>query len=177
MNMKNNCVRTKGDTLPTKIITQRCILAVLAPGFDEADTINLLTVLRQAGLCVKSMGMTRGLVSGAYGICLMPDLTFSDLDNLSKTTSFSAAILPENKRCLARLEADPRLHNFLRQVLAQGGQIVAGVEGRQFLKKIFVGEPGLFGSGNGEESLLLPWEPAEALARDLLNRMMQPSRL
>jgi len=143
------------------------------------DTISLISILRQAGLCVKSMGMTRGLVRGAYGICLMPDLTLSDLDDLAKTITFGAAILPENKQCLVRLEADPRLHNFLHQVLAQGGQIVAGVEGRQFLKKIFVGDPKLIGSSNGAESLLLlrgSGQSLEALARDLVQSMEQSLR-
>ena len=170
----------KGNLLPTKTLLQRCILTVIAPGFDEADTIKLISILRQAGLCVKSMGMTSGLVSGAYGVCLMPDLTLSDLDSLAKTMTFSAVILPENRQCLARLEADPRLHNFLRQVWSQGGRIVAGAEGRQFLKTISAGDPGLFGSSNGGEPLLLPrdqGQPIEALARDLLHRMGQPAQI
>jgi hypothetical protein len=111
----------KGDTLSTKIVFQRCILAILAQGFDETDTINLISILRQAGLCVKSMGMTSGLVSGAYGVCLTPDLTLSDLDGLAKTMTFSAVILPENRQCLTKLETDPRLHNFLRQVGSHTG--------------------------------------------------------
>jgi hypothetical protein len=165
--------------LSTKTIIQRCILTIIAQGFDEADTISLISILRQAGLCIKSVGMTSGLVSGAYGVCLMPDLTLSDLDSLAKTMAVGAVVLPENKQCLSRLEADPRLHNFLRQVWAQGGQIVAGVEGMQFLKKISVGDPGLFGSNDGGEPLLLPRDQGQsigALARDLLQRMGQPSR-
>ncbi|MGC1376211.1 MAG: DJ-1/PfpI family protein [Anaerolineales bacterium] len=170
----------KEDIMRTKNAFQRCILTVIAQGFDEAETISLISMLRQAGLCVKSMGMTSGLVSGAYGICLMPDLTLSDLDSLSKMTTFSAVILPENRQCLARLEADPRLHNFLRQVLTQGGCIVAGAEGRQFLKKIPIGDIGLFRSSNGGEPLLLPrdqGQSVETLARDLVFRMGQPARL
>jgi putative intracellular protease/amidase len=166
--------------LPTKTTVQACILIIIAHGFHEADTIGLISILRQAGLCVKSMGMTSGLVSGAYGVCLMPDLILSDLNNLVKTTRFSAVVLPENKQCLARLEADPRLHNFLRQVLAQAGHIVASAEGRQFLKKISVGDPGLFGSNNGSEALLLPREhgqPIEALAQNILHRVGQPLRI
>ncbi|MGC1375582.1 MAG: DJ-1/PfpI family protein [Anaerolineales bacterium] len=166
--------------MPTKTALQKCILTIIAQGFDEADTVSLISILRQAGLCVKSMGMTSGLVSGAYGICLMPDLTLSDLDSLAKTMTFSAVILPENRQCLSRLEADPRLHNFLRQVLAQGDRIIAGAEGRRFLKTISVGDPGLFGSNSGGEPLLLPrdqGQPIEVFARDLLLRMGQPSRI
>ena len=166
--------------MPTKTALQKCILTIIAPGFEEAYTISLISILRQAGLCVKSVGMTSGLVSGAYGVCLVPDLILSDLDSLSKTTTFSAVILPENRQCLSRLEADPRLHNLLQQVCAQGGRIVAGTEGRLFLKTISAGDPGLFGSNNGGELLLLPQDQGqsvEMLARDLLHQMGQPSRV
>lgn len=135
--------------------------------------MSVISILRQAGLCVKSMGMTSGLVSGSYGISLMPDLTLSDLNNLAQTTKFSAVILPESKQCLARLETDPRLHNFLRQVWSQGCQIVVSANGKKFLKKISAGAPGLW-SNNGLPPLLLPREqgqPIEALARDLLYRI------
>jgi hypothetical protein len=108
----------------------------------------------------------------------MPDLTFSDLDYLRKTVSFNVVILPENKQSLARLESDPRLHNFLRHVIATQGRIVAGAEGRHFLKKLSVGVPGLGGS-NGEELLLLPREQGQSVemfARDLLYWLGQPVR-
>lgn|GEM_PF-1358931 len=165
--------------MPTKTVFQRCILSVVAHGFDEADTIRLITILRQAGLCVKSLGMTSGLVSGAYGIYLMPDLILSDLEDLVKIMSFGAVILPENQPCLSRLETDPRLHNFLRQVLVQGGQVIAGANGRQFLKKIAVTASGSVEGQNRGECLLLPHdfgEPLEAFTRDLLYRIGQRAR-
>ena len=161
-----------------KTTSQTCVLSIVAPGFDETETVSLISTLRQAGLCVKSVGATSGLVSGVYGICLMPDLTFSDLDCLTKTVTFGTVILPENRQCLARLESDPRLHNLIRQVLAAGGRIVAGAEGRQFLRKISIGVPGT-GSSSGIESLLLLREQGqsiEAFARDLLYSMGQPVR-
>lgn len=110
-----------------------CVLIITVHGFDEAETIGLICTLRRAGLCVKSAGVTSGLVSGAHGIFIMPDLTFSDLE--AKANSFGMVILPENKHCLSKLESDPRLHSFLRRLLSEGGLVVAGVEGRQFLRK------------------------------------------
>lgn len=166
--------------MSTKTIFQKCILVITTRGFDEVETIHLISVLREAGLCVKSLGATSGLVAGRYGIYLMPDLTFSDLDDLAKTSSASVVILPENRQCLIRLEADPRLHNFLRHLLAQGGQIVVGPEGRQFLKKTSVGDPGLFGSSNRHEPLLLLREHGqsiETLAHDLVYRIGEPLRV
>ncbi len=162
--------------MPAKIAPKEYVLTIITNGFEEVDTINLISILRRAGLCVKSIGITSGLVSGAHGICLMPDLTFSDLDFIAKMNSSCIIILPENRQCLSKLEADPRLHNFLRQTLRQGNQIVVGVQGRRFLKKISVGDPNLLGSNSGAESLLLPWDQGQSvasLARDLVHRMGQ----
>lgn len=163
----------------TKTGAQGCVLVIITQGFNEVDTINLISILRQAGLCAKSVATTSGLVNGAYGIRLMPDLTFSDLDYLAKTTPVCGVILPENRQSLARLETDPRLHNFLRQVVAQGGQIVMGADGRPFLKKLSIGDFGLFGSNNdGKPSLLLrePGQPVEELARSFILMAEQPSQ-
>jgi hypothetical protein len=170
----------KVDTLPTKNALQRCILVVVATGFEEAETVALISILRQSGLCIKSVGMTSGLVSGAYGLCLMPDLTLTDIDRLAETMSVSAVILPENKRCLTRLEADPRLHNLLKWAIAQKSIIAVGPEGVRFLRTVAAGDIGRMRSSNGDEPLLLrrePGESIEALAHDLARRLEQPLRL
>ena len=163
--------------MSTKTTPQTCILCIVTHGFDELETINLISTLRQAGLCIKIIAATSGLVSGTYGICLMPDLTFSDLDCLAKTVTFSAVILPENRQGLARLESDPRLHNLLHQVLASRGRIVAGSEGQQFLRKISIGVPGS-GSSSGEPLLLLreQGQSMDTFVRSLLYSMGQPLR-
>lgn len=109
--------------------TQRCVLMLIADGFEEAETIVLLSALRQAGLCVKCVGLTSGLVSSAHGVWLRPDLAFADLDPLLQTTAISLLILPRGKLCLARLEADPRVHKLLGRVIEQQGQIVTGPDG------------------------------------------------
>jgi hypothetical protein len=128
---------------------------------------------------MKSMGITKGLVSGAYGVCLMPDSNLADLDRLLKTMSFSMVILPENKQCLARMEADPRLHNLLSQVIAQKGQIAIGPEGMRFLRTIAAEDIGWVGSSNSDGPLLLireAGESIEAFAHDLVRRLKQPMR-
>lgn len=113
----------------TKASNHRCILIIIADGFDELETIIWLSKLRQAGLSVKSVGLTNGLVGGIHGIWLMPDLTFADLDHLLKTTAINLVVLPGGGQSLGRLEADPRVHKLLRQVIAQQGQIVTTTEG------------------------------------------------
>ena len=164
--------------MTAKITFQECILVVITQGFDEAGTVTLISTLRQAGLCVKSLAMTNGLIDGTYGICVMPDLTLSDLDNLSKTTVVRAVILPESEQCLARLEVDPRLHYFLRKVLSLGGNIVVNAAGRRFLRKTSVGDPSLLESNSGGEPLLLSWDqgqPVDELVHSFLHKVGQPS--
>ncbi len=166
--------------MTTKTALQECILVIIANGFDELSTITLITSLRQAGLCVKSLGMTNGLTNGAYGICLMPDLTIANLENTARATLFRAVILPESEQCLAKLEVDPRLHYFLQRLLSQGGQIRVNSAGRQFLKKISVGDPlGVLESNKGDEPLLLSRDQGQSIdlfTRDILHRMGQPAQ-
>jgi putative intracellular protease/amidase len=121
------------------------VLILISDGFEELETITWLTALRQAGLCVKTVGLTRGLVSGAYGIWLKPDLTFADLDHFLDTTSIRLVILPNGGQSLAGLEADPRVHKLLRQVVEQRGQIVTDPEGLPILRAAAV-----WGSESGE---------------------------
>ena len=112
-----------------KDLRQSCALVIVAEGFDESETIPILSLLRQAGLCVKSVGLTSGLVGSAHGVWIMPDLTLAELEQLNSTISVSVIILPDGRQSLARLEADPRVHRLLRQVVAQRGRIVTSREG------------------------------------------------
>lgn len=108
-----------------KDLTRRCVLILIADGFEETETITWLSLVRQAGLCIKSVGLTRGLVNGAHGISLKPDLALGELEPWLNTTAIRAVILPGGEASLARLEADPRTHRLLYWVVDQGGQIVA----------------------------------------------------
>ena len=59
---------------------QKCAVVIIAEGFDETATVCTLSLLREAGLSVKSVGLTSGLVGGSHGVWIMPDLTLGDLD-------------------------------------------------------------------------------------------------
>jgi putative intracellular protease/amidase len=165
------------NSLVSQDIRQRCVVVIVADGFEETETIILLSLLRQAGLCVKSVGLTSGSVSSAHGVQLVPDLTLADLDCLSNTTIISVVILPEGKQSLSRLEADPRVHRLLRQVIAQRGQIVTSCEGLRVLRAARVGidEPKECIDGQRMPVLLRePRQPLETFVRDLIRRLKQP---
>jgi hypothetical protein len=162
-------------TLFAKDVNQkRCALVVIADGFEEMEVTVFISILRQAGLCVKSVGLTSGLVGSAHGVWLMPDLTLIDLDRLTNITSISAVILPDGRQSMSRLETDPRVHRLLRQVVAQQGQIATSREGLRVLRAAAVwgNEPGEAGADQRMPVLLRePGQSLETFVRDLARRL------
>ena len=153
----------------------RCILMIMANGFEEIEAITLLSTLRQAGLCVKSVTLTSGLVGGAHGVWLMPDLALADLDRLLKTTPISLVILPAGKQSLTSLKMDPRVHRLLRQVVAQGGQIAAIPDGLVILQAADICPDTSTEVGPHQEGPILirdPTTPPQTFAQVLIRRLM-----
>jgi putative intracellular protease/amidase len=156
---------------------KKCALIIIADGFEETGVTVFLSLMRQAGLYVKSVGLTSGLISSVHGVWLMPDLTLTDLDLLINTTPISVIILPEGRQSLARLESDPRVHRLLRQVVAQRGKIVASQEGLRVLRAaaLWGSESGAGDDVRGRSVLLRePGQSVETFARDLMRKLMQP---
>jgi hypothetical protein len=148
-------------------------------GFEEWETIIPLCLLRQAGLYVKSVGLTSGLVSSAHGVWLMPDLTLADLDDWTNTMSISVVILPEGRQSLARLETDPRVHKLLRQVVARNGQIVTSREGLRVLRVAALWDDELEQADDDQRMPVLLREPGQALeafVQHLILGLEQPPR-
>lgn len=155
-----------------------CALLILADGFEEASTLGFLSVLRQAGLYVKSVALTSGLVGSIHGVWVMPDLTIADLDQLIATTFVSAVILPEGSQSLAKLAADPRVHRLLHQVAARRGYIVTSRAGLQVLQAAAVQANGKASDDHIARVLLRkPDQPPKAFAQDLIQRLKQPPRV
>jgi putative intracellular protease/amidase len=162
---------------PEESRQKKCALVVIADGFEETEATVFISLMRQAGLYVKSVGLTSGLISSARGVWLMPDLTLTDLDLLINSTPVSVIILPEGKQSLAKLEADPRLHRVLRQVVAQRGKIVTSQEGLRVLRAaaLWASEPGTADDVRKSSVLLRePGQSVETFAQDLTRRLTQP---
>jgi hypothetical protein len=153
-----------------------CAIVLVADGFEETETITILGLLRQAGLCVKSVGLTSGLVSSAHGVWVMPDRTLADLDSLLHTTPISAVILPEGTQSVAKLEADPRVHNLLRQVAAQRGQFVTSQDGLRVIRAAIACGNELDDVANDSALRIIlrePEQPLGAFVLDLVRRLKQ----
>jgi putative intracellular protease/amidase len=150
------------------------VLILIADGFEETETITWLSLVRQAGLCIKSVGLTRGLVSGAHGISLKPDLALAELEPWLNTTAIRAVVLPGGGPSLARLEADPRTHRLLRWVMEQGGQIIANPEGMPMVQAV-ARRGNEIGEIDAGPRLLLVGEPHQApevLVQDLIRQLI-----
>lgn len=144
-----------------------CILVVVADGFDEKEIVTFLSLLRQEGLCVKSVGLTSGLTGGTHGVWLKPDLTFADVEDFMDATPISMVILPEGGQNLVRMENDPRVHRLLRQVVAQRGRIATGPEGLRIVRAAEA-------QGNGQGEVVLVRRPDQlpgAFTRYLIERL------
>ena len=152
---------------------QSCTVVLVANGFEEAETVALLSLLRQAGLCIKSVGLVSGLIEGARGLSIRPDLTLADLESPEHTIAINAVILPEGKPSLARLEADPRVHKLLKQVMAKQGLVITSREGLRVVRAALWGNPTGHDGDELSSTVIVrePQAPFESFVRDLVRRL------
>ncbi len=148
-------------------------MVLIADGFEEAKTVALLSLMRQAGLCIKCVGLVSGLITGARGLSIRPDMTLADLEALEPTIPIMAVILPEGKPSLARLEADPRVHRLLKQVMAKQGFVITSREGLRVVRAALWGNSSGIDSGDLASAIIVrePQAPFETFVRDLIQRL------
>ena len=100
------------------------ILVTLADGFEEIEAINVIDILRRAGIDVVTAGLKDGLVEGSHGVRVMPDtslgrINHKDLDGL---------VLPGGAPGFINLGKDERILNMIRE-LNQANKYVAAICG------------------------------------------------
>jgi putative intracellular protease/amidase len=97
------------------------VYLLLAPGFEEMDVCTVARALRRSGFSVSVIGLTAGLVRGAYGLSLAPDCTLSEVEMERPR----AVALPGGAQTTRQFNNDPRVHRLLRRVTARGGYVMA----------------------------------------------------
>jgi 4-methyl-5(b-hydroxyethyl)-thiazole monophosphate biosynthesis len=97
------------------------IFILVASGFEETDVSTVTRTLRRSGLPVALVGLTAGSVRGNYGLSLEPDLLLSEIS----TEPPLAVVLPGGLQGARQLNADPRVHALLHEVLSRQGYIMA----------------------------------------------------
>lgn len=100
---------------------KRRIFILVASGFEETEVSTVTRTLRRAGLPVALVGLTAGPIRGSYGLSLEPDLLLSE----AGVETPQAVVLPGGLQGARQLNADPRVHNLLRETVFQGGYVMA----------------------------------------------------
>lgn len=105
----------------------RCILVLWGDYFDETAATVFVVSLRQAGLCVRVVGVDGLIAAGRNGLALHADLSLSEINSLCK--NISCLILPCSRAAVNRLENDPRIHELFRCAAHCGAKFVVHDKG------------------------------------------------
>ena len=92
--------------------------------FEELAATVFVTQLREAGLRVKLISLTRRRITGVHGLALLPDFTLEQV--LALASRAIGVIIPCGLLGSKQLENDPRLAGFFRQAYESGAQFVIG---------------------------------------------------
>jgi DNA-binding SARP family transcriptional activator len=92
--------------------------------FDEIAAAIFVGVLRQAGVCVKVVGLQGERSAGACGLVLVPDYTLSQAS--TQRGPVRCVILPLSGPLSPHLQADGRLRDFCHRAAAAGARFVSG---------------------------------------------------
>ena len=142
----------------------------MTDGLEETEAIGILCRLRQTGLCIKSVGLTSGLVAGAHGILLKPDLTLADFESSAlDMRAVKMVILTERNQGMVRLETEPRLHQLLLHTLMHGGYVAVDRDGQRIMKAIDVSADQLKAYRENRQILIRDWQHSvDAYASELI---------
>jgi hypothetical protein len=95
----------------------------VADGFDEVETMGVVSALREAGLCVRILGVMGGVIEGKYGVVMLPDATLVDFHQSIEPATLNSLVLPGGQAHVNRLQRDPRVHMLVRRVVDGGGWV------------------------------------------------------
>ncbi|MCE7987559.1 MAG: hypothetical protein DYG89_40870 [Caldilinea sp. CFX5] len=106
---------------------QSCVLVLWGEYFDEIAAATFIATLRQAGLCVRVVGVHGLLAAGRNGLVLHADLTLSEVKAL--LPNVFCVILPCGRAAVKRLENDPRIHELFAAIAHNDAKVVVYDEG------------------------------------------------
>ncbi|KOR33018.1 4-methyl-5(B-hydroxyethyl)-thiazole monophosphate biosynthesis protein [Achromatium sp. WMS3] len=92
------------------------VLIPLAQGCEELEAVTIIDLLRRAKIEVITAGLQEGPVTASHGTVLVPDTT---LDNVLDQ-QFDLLVLPGGIPGADNLNQDPRIHNLLKKMVANG---------------------------------------------------------
>jgi hypothetical protein len=98
------------------------VFILIAPGFEEKQTVHFLSSMREAGIPVSLIGLSADDISGLHGIMLHPDYA---LGEIPAHEAGALVVMPGGRQCISGLMADPRVHQLLQNTVTQQGYIAA----------------------------------------------------
>ena len=96
------------------------VVVLLAPGFEEIETVTIVDVLRRAGISVVLAGIAPPPIEGGHGIKVMTDLSIDDVK------TYDAVVLPGGNPGYINLERDQRVLKLIREAY-DGGKYVGAI--------------------------------------------------
>ena len=99
----------------------KTVLVLLAPGFEEIETITVVDILRRAGAKVTLAGTEQGPLVGSRGINVLSD----DLLENVLEKEFDLIVLPGGQPGTDNLKNDVRVSQLLNKMDSLGKNIAA----------------------------------------------------
>jgi 4-methyl-5(b-hydroxyethyl)-thiazole monophosphate biosynthesis len=94
-------------------------VVLLAPGFEELETVAIVDVLRRAGISALLAGIAASPVEGGHGIKIIADVSIDDVK------AYDALILPGGNPGYLNLERDQRVLKLIREAYDAGKYVAA----------------------------------------------------
>ncbi len=107
------------------------IAVLLAPGFEEAEALTIVDILRRASLPAETVGVGGTEVTGGHGITLRTDKSLEEIS----ADSLEMAVIPGGYPGVDRLLESPETIALLREMNAQGKWLAAICAGPRVLDK------------------------------------------
>jgi putative intracellular protease/amidase len=95
-------------------------LILISSGFEEESTIICMKQMRSSGVEVKLVGLTAGLLVGACGLAIRPDITLAGLE---PQKGCRLIVVPGCTQSTRSLLADPRVHELFAATVSVGGRV------------------------------------------------------
>ena len=102
------------------------VYVLLADGFEEIEALTPVDLLRRAGVCVTTVGVTGKTVKGSHGICVEADKTAEEaLKMLADGEIPEMVVLPGGMPGAKNLDESPVTDKFLAAVREVDGYAAA----------------------------------------------------
>lgn len=94
---------------------------LLAPGFEEIESITVIDILRRAGVQLTVAGTVEGTIIGSRKMKMLADCSVTQILN----DPFDLLVLPGGQPGTDHLADDPRVKTLLEAMIIRGGFIAA----------------------------------------------------